>query len=76
MKRELNAKDLVDRIDALREPYRKHAIEWIEDCTQASISDLPRDIRRMLRKMPTVRREAFYSRAKKVLDGAILHFGR
>ena len=76
MKREFNAKELIDRIDALREPYRKHAIEWIEDCGQLSIRDLPRDIRRMLRKMPDVRREAFYSRTKKVLDGAILHFGR
>ena len=30
MKKKLNAEGLVDRIDALREPYRKHAIEWVE----------------------------------------------
>jgi hypothetical protein len=76
MKRKVDARELVERIDALREPYRKHAIEWIEDCGQASISDLPRDLRRMLRRMPAVRREAFYFKTKKVLDGAILHFGR
>jgi hypothetical protein len=70
------AKELAERIDALREPYRKHAIEWIEDCAQVSISDLPRDLQHTLRKIPAMRREAFFFRTKKILDGAVLHFGR
>ncbi len=70
------AMELAMRIDAIREPYRRHAIEWIEDCAQVSISDLSRDLQHTLRKIPKVRREAFYFRAKKVLDGAVLHFGR
>jgi hypothetical protein len=76
MLEDINAMELVELIDALREPYRKHAIEWIEDCAQVSISDLPRDLHRMLRRMPEVRREAFFFRTKKILDGALMHFGR
>lgn len=70
------AKELAERIDAIREPYRRHAIEWIEDCAQVSISDLSHDLQHTLRKIPAVRREAFYFKTKKVLDGAVLHFGR
>jgi hypothetical protein len=76
MKNKLNAEGLVDRIDALREPYRKHAIEWVESYAKHPISDLPRDIRRVLRKMPRSLREEFYSKTVQVLDGAAQHFGR
>ena len=76
MSKELDAGILVDRIDSLREPYRKNAIEWVESCANQAISDLPRDIRRMLRKMPAVRRKAFIDRTVEVLDGAVRHFGR
>jgi hypothetical protein len=76
MSKELDAGILVDRIDSLREPYRKNAIEWVESCANQAISDLPRDIRRMLRKMPAVRRKAFFDRTVEVLDGAVQHFGR
>ncbi len=67
---------LVDRIDALREPYRKNAIEWVEHCAKQPISDLPRDIRRALSKMPPVKRKKFYAQTVQVLDGAVQHFGR
>ena len=71
-----DARVLVDRIDALREPYRRNAIEWVESCAKQPISDLPRDIRRAMSKMPSVKRKAFYSRTVRVLDGAVQHFGR
>jgi hypothetical protein len=70
------ANELAERIDAIREPYRRYAIEWIEGCAQVSIYELPRDLQQTLRKIPAVRREAFYFKTKKVLDGAVLHFGR
>ena len=62
--------------DVLRENLSKNAIEWVERCARQPISDLPRDIRRVLRKMPPVKRKKFYSRTVQVLDGAVQHFSR
>jgi hypothetical protein len=76
MTKDIYAGNLVNRIDSLREPYRKNAIEWVERCAEQRISDLPRDIRRVLRKMPPVKREKFYSRTVQVLDDAVQHFSR
>ena len=76
MKKNYDAGVLVERIDALREPFRKNAFEWVESCAKQPLSDLPRDIRRALRKMPPVKRKEFYCRTVQVLEGAAQHFGR
>ena len=76
MKNDIDARVLVDRIDALREPYRRNAIEWVESCVNESMSDLPRDMRRAMNKMAPVKRKEFYSQTVEVLEGAARHFGR
>jgi hypothetical protein len=76
MKRKYDAGALVQRIDALREPYRKNAIDWVASCAKQPLSDLPRDIQIALSKMPPLKRKEFYSRTVRVLDGAAQHFGR
>jgi hypothetical protein len=65
---------LSDTINSLQEPYRRHAIEWLENCAQCSFSDLAEDMDLFLRALPPVVRESFLGYTQRLMDEAMRYF--
>ena len=70
------AEALVQRINSLREPYRRNAIAWLEHCTHIQICDLDEDLLRFLEGLSPCVRDRFMYSTRMVLDDAVRHFGR
>lgn len=66
---------LADTINSLQEPYRRHAIEWLENCTQATFSDLAQDIDLFLDDLPPVVRDSFVGYTQRLMEEAMRYFG-
>jgi hypothetical protein len=66
---------LADAINALQEPYRRNAIEWLEACTQSTFSDLARDMDVFLDDLPPIVRDTFVGYVGKLMEEAGRHFG-
>ena len=70
-----NAEALVDRLDALREPYRGNAIAWIERCAARQFTDLDQDIGQFLDELNPDLRDEYLLNMSMILDNAIKYFG-
>lgn len=66
---------LADAINALQEPYRRNAIEWLEACTQCTFSDLAQDMDVFLGDLPPIVRDTFVGYVGKLMEEAGRHFG-
>ncbi len=66
---------LANRILSLPDPYRKNAIEWLQQCTQIPLEDLERDIDRFLASLHPAVRAKFVFQTGKLLDKAMHYFG-
>lgn len=66
---------LAQSINALQEPYRRHAIEWLQNCTQCTFSDLVQDIDLFLGELPPIVRESFVGYIQNLMDEAVRYFG-
>lgn len=66
---------LADAINALQEPYRRHAIQWLEACTQCTFSDLAQDMDLFLGDLPPVVRDSFVGYVRKLMEEAGRYFG-
>ena len=67
--------DLVQRINALCEPYRRNAIAWLEACTQQQFEDVDADLPAFLQRLTPVVRGRLVLNTGAILDGAIRYFG-
>ncbi|MDF1499117.1 MAG: hypothetical protein P1P76_01420 [Anaerolineales bacterium] len=67
---------LADRIQALPDPYRGNAIEWLQLCTQTQMMDLEKDIDHFLETLNPSVRAKFIFQTGKLLEKAIFYFGR
>ena len=72
---ESSGETLVQRINALCEPYRRNAIAWLEACTQQDFEDVNADLPAFLERLAPVVRDRFVINTEAVLDGAIRYFG-
>lgn len=66
---------LLERINSLREPYRRNAIAWLEHCTQKPITDVSEDLVIFLDGLSPAVRERFVFSTRLVLDDAVRYFG-
>ena len=66
---------IVERVDNLREPFRKNAIEWLSKRTQRPLSNLKFDLDQFLQEQDPFVREFFIKDTLSVLDLAVTHFG-
>ncbi len=66
---------LADAINALQEPYRGNAIEWLEACTQCTLCDLAQDMDLFLGDLPPIVRDSFVSYVRKLMEEAGRYFG-
>ena len=68
--------DLVQRINALCEPYRHNAIAWLEACTKQQFRDVSADLPAFLGRLTPIVRDRFVFNTGAILDGAIRYFGQ
>jgi hypothetical protein len=66
---------LVERVDMLREPYRRNAILWLERCTRQPLTDVRRDLFQFLDGLTPSVRDRFVVQTKLVLEDAVRYFG-
>ena len=66
---------IVERIDCLREPFRKNAIEWLCGRTRRSLTDLQFDLEQFLSEQDPYVQEFFIRDTISVLDLAVANFG-
>ncbi len=66
---------LVQRINSLREPYRRNAIAWLETCTKQPLEDVPVDLMAFLENLSPSVRDRFVLHTRLVLDDAVRFFG-
>jgi hypothetical protein len=69
------AEALVERINALREPYRQNAIAWLEQCTQHPLTNVAEDLFRFLDGLNPIVRDRFMFHTRVILDDAVRYFG-
>ncbi len=67
--------DLVQRINALCEPYRRNAIAWLEACTHRQFRDVDADLPAFLQGLTPTVRDCFVFNTGAILDGAVRYFG-
>lgn len=73
--RRAQAEALVQRINALREPYRHNAIVWLETCTKQPLEDIPEDLMAFLDSLSPSVRDRFILHTRLILDDAVRFFG-
>jgi hypothetical protein len=66
---------IVERVENLREPFRKNAIEWLSLRTRRPLVNLKIDLDQFLREQDPFVREFFIKDTLSVLDLAVKHFG-
>ncbi len=66
---------IVERVENLREPFRKNAIEWLSLRTRRPLANLQLDLDQFLREQDPFVREFFVKDTLSVLDLAVKHFG-
>ena len=69
-----SGEDLVQRINALGEPYRHNAIAWLEACTQEQFEDVDSDLPAFLQRLTPIVRDRFVLNTGAILDGAVRYF--
>jgi hypothetical protein len=67
---------LSERLEALHEPYRHNAIEWLEVWTETPILDPRTDLSAFMQRLHPLARAKFLVFAWRVLDDAVRYFGR
>jgi len=65
---------IVERVENLREPFRKNAIEWLSLRTKRPLANLQPDLDQFLREQDPFVREFFIKDTLSVLDLAVKHF--
>ncbi len=65
---------IVERVENLREPFRKNAIEWLSLRTRRPLANLQLDLDQFLREQDPFVREFFIRDTLSVLDLASKHF--
>lgn len=65
---------IVERVENLREPFRKNAIEWLSLRTRRPLGDLQLDLDQFLKEQDPFVREFFVKDTLSVLDLAVKHF--
>lgn len=76
MMSKLGSETLAGRIQALPDPYRGNAIEWLQLCTQTKMVDLEADIESFLKTLTPTVRAKFIFQTGKLLEKAIFYFGK
>jgi len=66
---------LVERVDSLREPYRRNAILWLEHCTRQPLPNFQQDLHQFMEGLTPSVREEFVIQTKMVLEDAVRYFG-
>lgn len=66
---------LVQRLNSLREPYRRNAIAWLETCTKQPLRDVPEDLTAFLDSLSPSVRDRFVLHTRLILDDAVRFFG-
>lgn len=69
------AEDLVERLNALREPYRRNAIAWLEDSTHHRFANVSEDLFDFLNSLSPALRDGFMCHTRTLLDDAVRFFG-
>lgn len=72
---ELRASELVERLNALCEPYRQNAIAWLEACAHERFTDVGPDLTEFLQRLTPAVRDRFLLHTGAMLDDALRYFG-
>jgi len=66
---------IIERLQALPEPYRRNALDWLRNCTQSPMDDPEAEIETFLDRLPPSARATFVFQAGKLLETALGYFG-
>lgn len=66
---------IVERVDNLREPFRKNAIDWLCKRTRRPLSNLQNDLDQFLQEQDPFVRDFFIEDTLSVLELAVTYFG-
>jgi hypothetical protein len=69
------AATLAHQLDALSEPYRQNAIDWLQGYTQLPMRDPRRDLPRLVRDLNPGVRARFLECTHLILEEATRYFG-
>jgi hypothetical protein len=66
---------MVQRIEAIREPYRGNLLQWLQRFTVEPLQELDADLHRFFVGLNPAVREEFAGEARLLLEEVVYHFG-
>lgn len=70
-----NVEWMVKQVEALKEPYRQNAIEWLESHSDKPLYNFEEDLSRFVDQMNPLIRDRFLFHAGLILEDAVRFFG-